>query len=125
VNRTDKDNSVQSKINIAMDKLAVNFGQKISEIVPGFVSTEACVYVYIYVCIYIYMYVYFCVCVYRYICIYIFVYIHIYIYMDVYLYMYAYFIHICMYIMIFLNIFVLYVNNYPCMQHLAYRLMLG
>ncbi len=30
-----------SRLNAAMDKLAVNFGQRISEAVPGYVSTEA------------------------------------------------------------------------------------
>ena len=35
-----KNTSKREKIDIAMDKLAVNFGSKIVEIVPGFVSTE-------------------------------------------------------------------------------------
>ena len=35
-----KENNLQAKIDIAMDKLAVNFGAKIVETVPGYVSTE-------------------------------------------------------------------------------------
>ena len=35
-----KDKSIEEKIDLAMDKLAVNFGSKIVETVPGFVSTE-------------------------------------------------------------------------------------
>ena len=35
-----KNTSKREKIDIAMDKLAVNFGSKIVDIVPGFVSTE-------------------------------------------------------------------------------------
>ena len=32
--------TLENRLDIAMDKLAVNFGTKIAENVPGFVSTE-------------------------------------------------------------------------------------
>jgi transaldolase len=36
----EKEENFQSRIDVAMDKLSVNFGKKISENVPGYVSTE-------------------------------------------------------------------------------------
>ena len=36
----EKSNSMTAKVDLAMDYLAVSFGKKISELIPGYVSTE-------------------------------------------------------------------------------------